>query len=123
MTDERRGDAIEEIMLGLKPQLTPEQERVVEQTAAEKAQVRKLYLQGQMATPQFREWLMDLLLMVGTFAPPFANSPGGFPDPMATMFAMGRKSVGDELWMMFDDASPDMASLMRRERTERKPKQ
>lgn len=120
MTEERRGDAIEEIMLGFKPQLTPEEQLAVEQTAAEKAEVRKIYLKGQMATPQFREWLMEVLLGVGTFAPPFANSPGGFPDPMATMFAMGRKSVGDELWIMFDDAAPDMASLMRRERSAKK---
>lgn len=120
MTEERHGDVFQQALLGYEPPPTPEEEEALLQRALERAEVRKLYLKGQMAIPQFREWLMDVLISFGAFMPVFGQTPAGFPDPMATMFSMGRKSAGEDLWIMFDDAAPDMASLMRRERAVKK---
>jgi hypothetical protein len=117
MTTRRRGELTEpeEALLGIvRP--TVEQEEAAERKAAEEAEVRRLYLARLMSEPLFREWLSATLLLFGAFANPFGISPAGYPDPLATQFALGRKSAGLELWEMFDDAAPDLASLMRRER-------
>ena len=115
MTDTRQ-PSIEELILRTPPPPTPEEEAAAEKKAAEESQIRQLYLAKLMNEQPFREWLWEVLASFGKFVNPFANSPAGFPDPMATQFALGRKSCGEELWEMFDDAAPEAASLMRRKR-------
>ena len=106
----------EEALLGIERQ-TPEQEADAEQTAKEKAEIRKRFLIALMENPLFREWLMEQLMALGAFENAFGNSPTGFPDPYATWFKAGLKAAGWHLWEIFDDVAPDLASLMRREAT------
>lgn len=106
--------APEEALLGIQ-RPTLEQEQEAERIAAEKAELRKAGLIQLMRQDWFREWLMGWLVQFGAFDNPMAASPTGFPDPMATQFYLGRKAAGWELWAHFDDLSPDLASLMRRE--------
>lgn len=105
---------LEEQLLGIE-RPTIEQEEEDQRIAAEKADLRRLYLVGLMENPLFREWLMGVLIGFGTFAQEFGASPGGFPDPLATQYSMGVKAAGWHLWTLFDDMAPDLASLMRRE--------
>lgn len=104
----------EAALLGLEFQ-TEEQEEADRKRQQERADLRKLFLRSAMADPMFREWLFGLLQEFKTFENPFGNSPMGFPDPMATQFALGMKAAGWRLWETFDDVAPDLASLMRRE--------
>lgn len=110
----------EEIMLGVKRQ-TPEQEAEAEQVRKEKAEVRRRFLVSLIENPMFREWLMEQLQGFQTFSQPYAASPTGFPDQMATQFQMGMKAAGWHLWDVFDNLSPEFASLMRREASQPKP--
>lgn len=105
----------EEALLGI-VRLTPEQEEEQQKAAQERADLRKRFLVAQMSNPLFREFLMEVLLGFGTFENSFGAGPTGFPDNEATQFKMGMKAAGWYLWTLFDDASPDLASLMRRER-------
>jgi hypothetical protein len=58
--------------------------------------------------------MMKQLNGFGTFENSFAASPTGFPDPLATQFKLGMKAAGWHLWEVFDTASPEFASAMRR---------
>ncbi len=123
MTDRPRGElsSEEENILGIE-RLSPEQEAEQERLAEEKRDLRRRFLVAQMNNPMFREWLMEQLLGFNTFGNPFGVSPTGFPDHEATQFQMGMKAAGWHLWEVFDAAAPEMASLMRREAMEQKPK-
>ncbi len=110
----------EEALLGIE-RPTPEQEEEAAKIAAEKALVRDTYLRDLIANPLFREWLMEQLVAMGTFINPFGTSPNGSADPMQTQFYLGRKSVGWDLWCIFDNLSPLHASMMRREAALPKP--
>lgn len=101
-------------LLGIE-RLTPEQEQAKEKALKERARLRERLLRSLMERPQFREWLMDLLLEFDTFGRTFGASPSGFPDDRATEFHLGRKAAGWRLWTIFDDLCPEQASLMRRE--------
>lgn len=97
---------------------TPEERQEVEdaqKAAAEKLELRRLFLIRQMENPTFREWLMEQLSALGTFEHRFGGGPTGFPDPMATQYSMGMKAAGWHLWEQFDNIAPELASLMRRE--------
>lgn len=98
---------------------SPEEEAAEERRLADAAEVRKAWLIGQMQNHMFREWLMEILVGFGTFSTMFGAGPSGFPDPLATQFQMGRKAAGWELWTTFDDVSPELASVMRREYSSR----
>lgn len=104
----------EEELLGIE-RPTEEQEAQAEKERAEKVELRRLFLRGLMENPLFREWLMEWLVLCGTFEQPFGISPNGFPDPMATQYRMGIKAAGWSLWETFDNTAPDLTSLMRRE--------
>ena len=109
----------EEELLGIvRPTL--EQEAEAQQIVDEKKELRRTYLLLQMQSPVFREWLMEQLQAFRTFENTFGFSPNGTPDRDGTQFALGMKAAGWHLWTMFDDLSPELASLMRREVT--KPK-
>ncbi len=105
---------MEEELLGIQRD-PPEVEEEKERQAREKLEFRRLFLVHLMADPLFREWLMDLLVEFKAFDNPFGLSPAGFPDPLATQFALGMKAAGWRLWEIFDGVAPEMASLMRRE--------
>jgi hypothetical protein len=112
----RRGELtdMEEELLGIeRPSIAEEEE--TERKADEKREFRRLFLVHLMADPLFREWLMELLVEFKAFDNPFGVSPAGFPDPLATQFALGMKAAGWRLWEIFDAVAPEMASLMRRE--------
>jgi hypothetical protein len=79
------------------------------------ADARRQFLVGQMQNRAFRRWLMEQLTGFGTFENSFGAGPTGFPDHAATQFKMGMKAAGWHLWEIFDDAAPDLTSLMRRE--------
>jgi hypothetical protein len=105
---------LEEERLGIhRPSLAEEEE--IERQFQEKREFRRLFLVHLMADPLFREWLMEMLVEFKAFDNPFGVSPAGFPDPMATQFALGMKAAGWRLWEIFDAVAPEMASLMRRE--------
>lgn len=104
-------------LLGLPPALTPEEEAAQEKEDAEKREDRRLFLYRLMNDPDFRGWLWERLVDFGTFENRFMASPTGFPDQAATQFQSGMKAAGWALWEQFDDAAPDLASLMRREMT------
>lgn len=76
---------------------------------------RRDLLASLMQNPYFRRWLMEKLSAMGTFENAFGAGPTGFPDPLATWFAAGRKSAGWDIWEEIDGVAPDLASLMRRE--------
>lgn len=76
---------------------------------------RRRFLRHLMEADMFREWLYEVLTEFSTFNPPFGASPTGFPDPLHTQFLQGKAKAGWRLWTIFDDAAPDLASLMRRE--------
>lgn len=104
----------EERLLGIvRP--TPEQEAEAERIAAENAELLRAGLVSLMQRDWFRAWLWGLLVEFHTFEDVIAASPTGFPDPHATQFYLGKRSAGWRLWTLFDDLSPDLASLMRRE--------
>jgi hypothetical protein len=109
----RPGDRppLEEALLGRDLDAEAEAERV----AAEKAELRRVFLVNLMGNEMFREWLMGWITELGAFDNIHAAGPTGFPDPMATQFYLGRRSAGWDLWTFFDDLSPELASLMRRE--------
>ena len=94
---------------------TPEQIADQEKVNAEKRELRRQFLIALLNNDLFREWMMGKLQSWETFTNPFGASPTGFPDPMATQFALGMKAAGWNLWEEFDEASPELASLMRRE--------
>lgn len=104
----------EEELLGIE-RPTLEQEEASERDAKERAELRGAFLRGLIGNDLFREWLMEQLVGWQTFDNPFGISPAGFPDPMATQFALGQKAAGWHLWTMFDDLAPEMTSQMRRE--------
>lgn len=104
----------EEALLGIE-RPTPEQEAEAEKLMTEKAELRRAFLIGLMQNELFREWLMEKLTGFQTFGNPFGVSPTGFPDPLATQFHSGMKAAGWSLWTEFDDLTPELASLMRRE--------
>lgn len=109
----------EEAMLGIE-RPTLEQEAEAQRVVDEKAELRVAYLRVLMESPVFREWLWEQLQLFRTFENTFGFGPTGFPDPMGTQFALGMKAAGWHLWEIFDNNTPDLASLMRREAT--KPK-
>ncbi len=110
----------EEALLGIvRP--TEEQEAEAQQIADEKAELRRVFLRGLMENQYFRAWMMEQLQGFRTFENAFGLSPTGFPDPMGTQFALGMKAAGWHLWTIFDDLSPELASLMRREAAKPKP--
>jgi hypothetical protein len=112
--DRQRRSPEEDKFLGVE-RLTPEQEKAAEAKAAEEREVRRQFLTGQLGNPLFRTWLMEILTGFGTFENSFGLGPTGFPDHEATQFKLGMKAAGWHLWEMFDNASPEQASLMRRE--------
>lgn len=96
------------------------EEEIAEEDALKlRAQHTRELLQYLMQGDLFREWLMGLINSFGAFGNPFGASPTGFPDPLATQFALGRKSAGWELWELIDNLDPIHASLMRREAGDR----
>lgn len=101
--------------LGLPERLTPEEEEAQEKEDAERLEDRRLFLYRLLNDPDFRAWLWDKMVAFGTFENRFMASPTGFPDQMATQFQAGMKAAGWALWEEFDNAAPDLASLMRRE--------
>lgn len=104
----------EERLLGIeRPSLEDEAES--DRKLAEAAELRRLFLVGMMERPMFREWLMATLNRLGTFSHDLGASPNGSPDPLGSQFSMGQKAAGWSLWCEFDDLSPELASLMRRE--------
>lgn len=112
----RRGELpeLEEQLLGIeRPSI--EQEEAAEQVQKEKRELRKAFLRSLIENELFREWMMEKLTAFHTFEQPFGAGPTGFPDPLATHFALGMKAAGWSLWTEFDDLYPDLASLMRRE--------
>jgi hypothetical protein len=76
---------------------------------------RKAFLQRMLTDPAGRDWLWSLLVDLNAFGTTFGISPGGFPDPLATQYHLGRRSAGWRIWTEMDDESPELASLMRRE--------
>lgn len=102
-------------ILGLPPDPTPEQIADAEKERTERADLRRRFLVAMLENPMFREWLMEQLVVFGTFENAFGAGPTGFPDPMATQFQLGMKAAGWSLWDIFDRAAPDLASFMRRE--------
>lgn len=109
----------EEELLGIERE-SPEQEAEAEREAKERAEFRRLFLVQLMQSDMFRAWLMEQLVGWQTFENPFGISPAGFPDPMATQFALGQKAAGWHLWTIFDDVAPELTSLMRREAGQKK---
>ena len=104
----------EEELLGIE-RLTPEQEEEAERERKQKEEVRLAFLRQLLQNAQFREWLMGKLVGFNTFGNTFAAGMTGFPDQNATWFHAGMKAAGWALWEEFDDAAPDLASIMRRE--------
>jgi hypothetical protein len=76
---------------------------------------RRDLIASLMLNVYFRRWLMEKLAAMGTFENAFGAGPTGFPDPLATWFAAGRKSAGWDIWEEIDGIAPDLASQMRRE--------
>lgn len=108
----------EEAILGIEHR-SPEEQTAREADEAEQKRLesdfQREFLIRLMENPTFREWLMGLLVALRTFENTFGLSPTGFPDPMATQFAMGQKAAGWHLWTIFDDVAPELASQMRRD--------
>lgn len=104
----------EAAILGLDFQ-TPEQEAEDQRIQKEAAELRRMFLVHLLSDQMFREWMFGVLQEFKTFDNPFGVSPAGFPDPMATQFALGMKAAGWRLWEIFDTVDPAKASLMRRE--------
>ena len=106
----------EEDLLGIQ-RLTEEQEADAERERLEKQEVRRNFLRQLMTSSDFRAWLWEFLNEQGTFEHRFGASAAFFPDPMATMLSLGLKQAGMNLYHQFDDAAPDLCSMMRREAT------
>ena len=75
----------------------------------------KRFLAGMLTDPAGRDWLWRLLNEFGTFAMAFGMTPTGFTNRDETIYQLGRKSCGERIWFELDNASPELASLMRRE--------
>ena len=99
--------------------LPTEEERQAEELQKIRARQRDEMLVYCLQSDLFREWMMEILQSMGAFENPFGMSAAGFPDPLATQFALGRKSAGWQLWELFDNLHPELASLMRREALDR----
>lgn len=104
----------EAALVGRAP-VDPEQASEEQRKADERKETRRLLLTNLLQDPMFRELLWEQLVRMGAFDNAFGAGPTGFPDPLATQFQLGRKAAGWDLWEMFDNAAPDLASLMRRE--------
>ena len=105
---------LEEDLLGIE-RPTPEQEEDAQREIEQQEELRKAFLVHLMSNEMFRKWLFTQLQAFGTFDNAFGATPTGFPDPYATWFKAGMKAAGWSLWEVFDEAAPDLASLMRRE--------
>jgi hypothetical protein len=86
-----------------------------EKEADLKAERRRLFIVAVLNDPEGRDWLWGILDRAHTFEVPGAVTPTGFPDPQAAWAMLGMHNIGWGLWCELDDASPDLASLMRRE--------
>ena len=116
MTTRRPGELPEpeEELLGIE-RPTPEQEAEAEREKKQAAEVKIAFLRQLLQSQPFREWLHAILTEFGTFGRTYGISPAGFPDHAATEFQLGLKAAGWRIWEEFDDAAPELASLMRRE--------
>lgn len=114
----RNPDELPDEELALLGEYRSPEERVAAETAQkeqdQKAEIRRLFLIGLMESQPFREWLLEQLTSLGMFEHRFGGSPNGFPDPMATQYAMGMKQAAWNLWEQFDNIAPDLTSKMRR---------
>lgn len=90
-------------------------DEAIEKDRLEREELRRSYLRNLMASAIFREWIMGWLTAWGTFTQTFGFGPTGFPDRDGTMFKLGERSAGWELWSELDALDPEAASLMRRE--------
>lgn len=117
MSDEPPFEDLEAQLAGRAPQLTSRQIEEKDQIAADQARIRQLYLRQRMSEPLFREWLMSWLTRWGTFTMTLAATPNYTPDRDGTMFKLGERSAGWDLWCEVDSLAPELASLMRREAT------
>lgn len=105
----------EEALLGIVRE-SPEVEAEREKERQERILLRKAFLVAQLQNPMFRAWLMEQLMWMGTFNAPVALTPTGVPDPYSTYFTLGQQQAGWKIWTEMDALSPELASLMRRER-------
>lgn len=103
-----------EDLLGVTPEDRAADAKAFE-LVAERAKLRTAELKRLMGQEWFRTWMWDTLTACNTFEIIHAASPTGFPDPRATDYFLGRRSVGWDLWCLLDNLAPDHASLMRRE--------
>ena len=103
----------EEVLLGYE-RPSVEEEAKIEADKTESIEFRNEFLRQLMGNEMFRAWMMEVLVRFKTFENPFGISPTGFPDPLATQFALGQKAAGWHLWEIFDNLAPDLASKMRR---------
>lgn len=112
--------SINDIMTGKALMFDPEigaAEKAAKEEQTRRVEFRRQFLVWLMENQDFRVWLMERLVEFGTFENCFGASPNGSPDPLATQFQAGMKAAGWSLWTTFDDAAPELASLMRRERS------
>lgn len=105
----------EEILLGVPPRPTLEQEARDEEERKGQLEVERLHLARLMESETFRKWLWSLLTQCGTFQRRYGASPNGFPDRDATEYQRGWHDAGWHIWTLFDDAAPELAGQMRRE--------
>lgn len=105
---------LENDLLGVQQQ-SPEEQEAVAKKAQEERELKRAFLVSLMSDEKFRAWLWDILVGFGTFERRYGASPGGFPDDRATEYHLGMRDAGWHLWETFDDVSPELTSLMRRE--------
>lgn len=76
---------------------------------------RENFLVRLLSDPDGREWIMELMRDWNVFGPmQSATTPTGHPDQIATAFLSGLSKAGWRIWAELDEASPELASAMRR---------
>ena len=75
---------------------------------------RREFWRTQLSTEIGRRALWEFLTLDCNFGNiPIANSPAGFPDPLATMYWNGVKHVGDRLYNLLQRADHEAVFQMR----------
>lgn len=90
-------------------------QRSEEQKALDKAkEERRLLLIGLLGDENIRQWLWEIIDQGHAFEVRIAST-GYSPDPIGTWLMAGEQRLAWWIWEQLDEASPELAGLMRRE--------
>jgi hypothetical protein len=94
----------------------PHERTEAEIEAEKRAEDRRMLLIRLLSDQDIRQWLWEVVIDAGHAFETRMGSVGGYAhDPIGTWLMAGEQKLAWWIWEQLDAASPDLASLMRRE--------